>query len=212
MFRNRREGGPPRRDRGARQRSTGRRGFTLVELLAAVVIIAVLAALATPSFIAMMRDRRVTGAAQILADSYREARAESLRRGIAVLVRWRPGGGKGSVEIREAVVPLAGTAVIKGCTTADWSSGSIETRSVSLINLATPRYELAQIQLKDEAGQDASFSDVCFAPDGRTYKTYAEGGSPDLLTGVPYFEVKNTQTTTIRKVFVPPNGIARMQL
>lgn len=55
-------------------------GFTLVELLITVVIIAVLAALAAPSFSAIIVNTRIKGAAQALTDGLQLARAEAIRR------------------------------------------------------------------------------------------------------------------------------------
>src|SRR5262245_16029461 len=98
--------------------------------------------MAMPSFVAMMRDRRVARAGQIVADVYREARAESLGRGIAVLVRWRSNGsGKGKIEIREVVVQPAGAGVPGTCTTANFANGAPDTRTVSLFDFAIAQYE-----------------------------------------------------------------------
>lgn len=55
-------------------------GFTLVELLITVVIVAVLAALAAPSFTAIVVNTRIKGAAQALTDGLQLARAEAIRR------------------------------------------------------------------------------------------------------------------------------------
>lgn len=190
-----------------------RRGFTLVELLAAIVIIALLAALATPSFIAMMRDRRVTQVAVSMADTYREARMRSLARGIAVSVRWQSNGtGKGTLETREIDVSTLAQSVTKACHTADWSTASVDTRQVTIQDFAASIYELASIKLVSEAGSDSAFGETCFAADGRTYVRYADGGAFVPLTGVPRFEVLNTSTNQQRIVHLPPNGVARLSL
>jgi prepilin-type N-terminal cleavage/methylation domain-containing protein len=190
-----------------------RRGFTLVELLAAIAIIAVLASLATPSFLAIIRDRRVTQVGILTADSYREARTRSLARGIAVAVRWQSNGaGKGTLEIREAVVFAPGQGTTKGCLTADWSSASADTRRVSAQDFAASVYELASIQLMTEASAASAFGETCFTPDGRAYVRYADNGAFVAQTGVPRFEVLNTRTNLKRIVYLPPNGVARLAL
>lgn len=182
-------------------------------MLAAIVIIALLAALATPSFIAMMRDRRVTQVGISLADTYREARSRALARGIAVAVRWKSdGSGKGTIEIREALVLLPGQGVTKSCHTADWSTGSADTRMVTLQSFASSIYELADIKLFTQAGLDSPFGETCFAPDGRTLVRYSDGAAFEPLAGVPHFEVLNTQTNFKRIVHLPPNGVARLSL
>jgi type II secretory pathway pseudopilin PulG len=184
-----------------------------VELIASIVIIALLAALATPSFIAMMRDRRVAQVGVALADTYREARSRSLARGIAVAVRWQSdGAGKGTISIRETIVLPPGQGTTKACHTADWSSGSADTREVAIQNFAVSPFELASIQLFSEAGAGSPFGETCFAPDGRTHVRYSDAGVFLPLTGVPRFEVTNTRTQLKRTVYLPPNGVARVAL
>jgi Tfp pilus assembly protein FimT len=186
-----------------------------MELLASIVIIAVLAALATPSFIAMIRDRRVVRAGIQLADVYREARTRALSRGNAVIVRWQAGvGSKGLVEMRESVIAAAGAGTAAGCRTSatQWANGSATTREVKAFGFPGNTYELAQIKLFSEANAEAAFGEVCFAADGKTYVRYVDNAVFTQLKGVPHYEVINTQTTVKRLVYVPPNGVARLQL
>lgn len=193
-------------------RRAAARGFTLVELLAAIVLIAVLAAIATPSFIAIMRDRRVTQVAVTIGDTYREARSRSLARGIAVAVLWQSdGAGKGTLQVRETVVLPPGQGLPKGCHNADWSDLSLDTRMVSKQNYASSQFELAAIKAKGESGADAPVAQICFAG-GRSYVRYGDAGTFASLKGVPRFEVLNTRTNYARTVFVPPNGVARLAL
>jgi type II secretory pathway pseudopilin PulG len=182
-------------------------------MLAVIVIIGLLATLATPSFIAMMRDRRVTQVGVMMADTYREARTRSLARGLAVAVRWQSdGNGKGTLEIREAIMLLPGLGKPAVCHTADWSTASADTRRVSVHNYASSIYELAGIKLVTEGGVDTPFGEMCFAPEGRTYVRYSDNGVFTALTGVPHFEIINTSTQLKRTVYLPPNGVARLAL
>jgi type IV fimbrial biogenesis protein FimT len=57
------------------------RGFTLVELLVVVAIVAILAGLAAPSFKAMMASNRASAAASALQVSLSTARSEAVKRG-----------------------------------------------------------------------------------------------------------------------------------
>ncbi|MBK8256043.1 MAG: type II secretion system protein GspH [Polyangiaceae bacterium] len=185
----------------------------MVEMLAAIVIIALLAALATPSFIAMMRDRRVVRAGLQIAETFREARMRSLARGVAVTVQWDgAASAKGVLKTREALIVAAGQGLTKSCLTADWSAASTDTRPLSVHNFEQGIYELAQLKLVDMGGSDQTFGEICFAPDGTAHVRFSNAGPFVPLTGVPSFKVKNTKTNVERIVFVPPDGIARFAL
>lgn len=62
------------------------RGFTLIELMVAVAVMAVLVAAAIPSFTSVFNGNRLTSIANELAASLQGARMEALRRGQRVIV------------------------------------------------------------------------------------------------------------------------------
>jgi type IV fimbrial biogenesis protein FimT len=66
--------------------ATAERGFTLVELLVTVAIVAILASLGGPSFIKFLDKQATTSQANEFADAVRMARSEALKRGLAVKV------------------------------------------------------------------------------------------------------------------------------
>ncbi len=72
-------------------------GFTLIELMIVVVLIAVIAAIAAPSFANMIRDNRLTTQANNLLASLQLARSEAVSRGVQVTVR-RAGNNNGVWE------------------------------------------------------------------------------------------------------------------
>lgn len=57
-----------------------RHGFTAIELMAVIAIVAILAAVAAPSFRQLIATQRVRGASSALAESLWVARAEALKR------------------------------------------------------------------------------------------------------------------------------------
>lgn len=60
------------------------RGFTLIELLVTITIVAILAALAAPSFGRLVADNALSTQANSLMADLRFARSEALKRGISV--------------------------------------------------------------------------------------------------------------------------------
>ncbi|MFM0737860.1 GspH/FimT family pseudopilin [Paraburkholderia xenovorans] len=67
-------------------RSRPRRGFTLVETLAVVALMALIAVMATPSFVAWHVRDQVDARAKAFASTLAYARSETLRRGARVTV------------------------------------------------------------------------------------------------------------------------------
>ncbi len=189
----------------------------MAEMLAVVAMIGAMAALAAPQFINLMRDRRVNRAAMAVAELYRSARTRALGRGAAVIVRWNATGGvagTGIVEVREAIVKGAGGPLpATSCLTTDWTAAD-SSKPIGDFDLSGKTYELAAVSFfqSTTGGSAVPFSEICFSPRGRTWMRLAAAGSFAPLADVPRFEVKNTQTTVVRSVFIPPNGAARLAL
>lgn len=202
----------------ARARSAqrhGARGFTIPEVLAVVIIIGIFAAAASPTFIQLMRDRRVNRAAMEITGLYRLARSRALGRSNPVLVRWRESGADQGFQVREGIVRRTGDVFAEGCKSiTDWQDPT----QAQLVTDFKPKsfvgatYELAGFSFLDENANAQAFAEMCFSARGRTFVRYADGALFDALTGVPRVNVANTRTGLVRTVFIPPNGVARMAL
>jgi type IV fimbrial biogenesis protein FimT len=187
------------------------------ELLMVIVMIGAMAAMASPVFIDVMRDRRVNQAATQAAEVYRMARARALGRGSAVMVRWvaGPGAGEGSLFMREAVQGgVNGPLPTSNCTTTDWTVASVNSRAVTHLEFVNGAFGLAQFAMSDASGPIAT-SEFCFSPRGRTFYRTTAGWSP--LADVPKLTVVNKRTPPAlggreRVVYIPPNGAARLAL
>ena len=189
----------------------------MVELLAVIAVVGILAALASPSYTRIMRSQRMSSAAQEVADFARVARSRAMGRGSAMLFRWSASANGSSLEtqqvtIREAIIG-SGADMYRpatSCFQTNWESNS-NSRYVGGIHVKAQQYQPSKARFYDVNGAVRSFAELCFTPRGRTFVRYSGGSAKCVpLNGVPRLQIANTETGRQGVVVLPPNGAARV--
>lgn len=184
-----------------------------MELVAVVLIITVFAALAVPSAVAQMRDRRVQESARKIALVYRQARLRAMGRGAAVLVRFN-GSRFDVLEARQG--PGAGACAdlpSSSCLNTPWNSNTTMSRVVDGHREASGG-ELSNVSLgvMDALNNPISALEVCFTPMGRAFSRQAldDGVAFAPMTQAYLAHVSRPGMGRARRVVLMPNGTARL--
>jgi type IV fimbrial biogenesis protein FimT len=132
-------------------------------------------------------------------------------RGQPVIVAWQQSGTKGFLRVREPIVTM--TSPRTTCQTTQWNIPTAVSL-VTWVNLTDGLYEKADEIMQDGASPPTTrpYSEICYTPMGRAYIRFATTGAFQPQAGVASFTVTNSDTGLQRKVFIPPNGLARLQL
>ncbi len=196
----------------------------MAEVLAVLAIISVLAAVATPGFVSMLRDRRTAADAGMFTDAFRVARARSLGRGAAVRVdivhtTTSPYAlmlehVSGTIDSNNVV--SASSLPVPGCTAIGvW-------RTISAFQA---RPNTTTLVVNAPSGSTlATNPSICYTPRGRTFYSADStlipvngGGGYVPLDGVVQLQLNRSSSEgasndNTRRVFVLPNGLTRMSL
>ena len=177
-----------------------------------VIIIGIVAAMATPTIVGQMRERRSRDAAQQIAMVYSNARMRAMGRGSAVMVRYNNATGFrmfDSVEGTMATVrasPDCVTAPGSGCLTTNWTVAANQ-RQVSVF---VPPAGITVVGM-DPSGTAATDIRICFTPSGRSFASYVAVDPTAAMAGSAQFTVQRGPGM-LRRVALLPNGNARLAL
>jgi type IV fimbrial biogenesis protein FimT len=195
-----------------------RRGFTLVELLAVIAMVGIIAAASAPSIIYYLRDRRINDAGSEIANLYRYARARAMGRGSAVNVRYNETPDalnaldgtdpNARFAVREAVmaglpasVAATGHSVVgdaaqqrlgvPNCRNTNWGAGVPGTLYLGHVDDRRSRFYPAYATFRWYNDSVVSGTvDICFTPRGRVWIDN-NGGGFNAIAGVPYVLLEN---------------------
>lgn len=131
------------------------RGFTLVELMVTLAVLAVGATLAAPNLASMMAGRKVQTAAQSILDGLNQARTEALRRNTQVRFELTAGGTGWSIT------QVSSGTVLRTFASPDWSRlvldsvGSATTATFLANGLLQAGTQLSQVTVSSPTNDKA---------------------------------------------------------
>ncbi len=204
------------------------RGFTLIEMMAVVSIIALMTALATPSVVEILRDRRSQRDASDFMLVLQDARARAYGRGAATRATWDSSinSGRGLLTVSEALYdansdfigdlpsPTCGDTCEEGDSTA--GCRNFWTRAGSFWQLDTVEKRTV-VEGRKVGGAVLAKIEICFTPQGRSYEWNGTAWVPsNVLYQFDFFTANSSGTKDAgrvpRTVYLTPTGLTRMKL
>ena len=133
-------------------------GFTIIELMITLVVLAIIISLAAPSFVSMIQNNRATGATNDLIASFQLARTEAIKRNGTVLLKKKNSAGT------------------RNCPNADWACGhqigvdvngdSNLTGAEILRNVDAPHSSVTMISAPDSRPASLALSEISYNSSG----------------------------------------------
>lgn len=203
------------------RRSLPERGFSLLELMVVVTIIAILSAMVLPSMTQAMRERHVQQAAVEVVDLLREVRSRAMYRGRAQTVVMRQVGTTLRIEAYEGTESTCRLSRFR----PGMGAGFVAADQIATLDLSEARYTVDGIASVITIPTGTSFFQLCYTPMGNTFFVTTETSVPSTAwsndngavgTGgafqIDVFQLRDgAQYGVRRRVLIPLGGIPRLR-
>jgi len=171
-----------------------------------IFMIALLAAVASPSFIKVMRDTSMNRLNMQIAEVYRKAYIESAAQS-TYLVRWT-GGTTPNIQLVKATLDTATPTLVspRRCNAIDWTDAAHTRQTLFFKTDMIPQF--ATVGYLTNTNVERPKADVCYSQ-RRAFVRYDDGAFTDM-PGAARVYVKNMQSNIVRRVLIPSFGLPRL--
>ena len=157
------------------------RGFTIVELIVALVLVAIFAALTVPALTQTMARNDARRAARAVANVFRTARNQATSRGEVVFVRIQPDTDEGTVSLRRT------DGNETSCGLASATTGSTtEVGDPVVISEMSSRMTIDSVNTEGASDPPSEPNWLCFAPGGQVVDSDGEIFYDDQCNGTNF--------------------------